>query len=93
MCGCLTVLLGAFFPRIALILVWIFGDVVQRAFNHEWLLPLVGLILIPYTTLVYVLIYWATGSVAGFAWFFVILAFFVDVSSYASASRVRPQMD
>ncbi|MDP4013008.1 MAG: hypothetical protein U0990_05850 [Candidatus Nanopelagicales bacterium] len=93
MCGCLTVALGAFFPRVALILIWIFGDVVQRAFSYEWLLPLVGLLFLPYTTLVYVLLYWSLGEVGGFAWFLVVLAFLVDISSYAGASRVSSQYD
>ena len=35
--------------------------IVTRAFNGEWVLPLLGLILLPYTTLAYVLVFWFTG--------------------------------
>ncbi len=89
MCGCFVVGLGAFFPRIALALIWIFGTAVQRAFDGNWVLPLLGLLLLPYTTLTYVLIHWWWGPVNGFEWFFVALAFFVDLGSYASGARAR----
>ena len=89
MCGCFAVALGAFFPRVALALIWIFGDAVERAFNGDWIVPLIGLLLLPYTTLTYVLFYWWLGEVTGFTWFFVVLAFFVDLGSYASSARAR----
>lgn len=89
MCGCFVVGLGAFFPRIALALLWLFGDTVETAFKGEWLLPLLGLILLPYTTLSYVLLHWWLGTVTGFTWFFVVLAFFIDMGSYASGAQAR----
>ncbi len=89
MCGCFVVGLGAFFPRIALALIWIFSTAVQRAFDGGWVLPLLGLLLLPYTTLTYVLINWWWGPVRGFEWFFVALAFFVDLGSYASGARAQ----
>lgn len=89
MCGCFVVGLGAFFPRIALVLLWIFGDTVEKAFKGEWLLPLLGVILLPYTTLSYVLLNWWLGRVTGFTWFFVVLAFFIDIASYAGGARSR----
>jgi hypothetical protein len=47
--GCLALL----FPRVALFLVWFFGDdYFERAF-HSWLLPLLGFFFFPLTTLAY----------------------------------------
>lgn len=89
MCGCFVLGLGAFFPRVALAVIWLFTDHVQRAFNGEWVLPLLGLVLLPYTTLTYVLLYWWNRPVAGFDWFFVALAFFIDLGSYAGSARAR----
>ena len=89
MCGCFVVALGAFFPRIALVLLWLFGDTVEKAFDNNWLIPLLGLLLLPYTTLAYVLLYWWLGEVTGFTWFFIVLAFFLDLGSYASSARAR----
>ena len=48
-----------------------------------------GLLLLPYTTLSYVLLYWWLGEVTGFTWFFIVLAFFIDLGSYASSARTR----
>jgi hypothetical protein len=82
-CGCcLLASVGAFVPRIVLVAVWIFTDLVSRAFDG-WVAPLIGLILLPYTTLAYVAV-WAPGGrgVSGLGWFIVILAFFFDLGSY-----------
>lgn len=89
MCGCFVVALGAFFPRIALGLLWLFGDTVEKAFNGDWIVPLLGLLFLPYTTLSYVLLNWWLGEVTGFTWFLVVLAFFFDMGSYASSARAR----
>jgi hypothetical protein len=63
--GCLLALLAGFAPRVALALVWIFTNWVDRAFNG-FLIPLLGLIVFPYATLFYVLAYSpVTGGLAG----------------------------
>ena len=89
MCGCFVVALGAFFPRIAIALLWLCGDTVERAFDNNWIIPLLGLLFLPYTTLAYVLFYWWLGDVTGFTWFFIVLAFLIDLGSYASSARAR----
>jgi hypothetical protein len=89
-CGCLIVLLGSAFPRLALVLTWIFTDRVGVAFDG-WLLPLAGLILLPYTTFFYVLAYAPIAGVTGFGWFLVVLGFLLDISSYANSGRVGQQ--
>ena len=63
--GCLLALLAGFAPRVALALVWIFTNLVDRAFNG-FLIPLLGLIVFPYATLFYVLAYNpVSGGVGG----------------------------
>ena len=69
--GCLLALLAGFAPRVALALVWIFTNLVDRAFNG-FLIPLLGLIVFPYATLFYVLAYSpVSGGVGGWGWIFV----------------------
>src|SRR2546423_1847521 len=85
-CGCFVVLLGSPFPRIALLLTWIFPNRVDIAFDG-WLLPLAGLVFLPYTTFFYVLAYAPIGGVTGIGWFFVVLGFLFDLSSYAGSGR------
>ena len=47
--GCLLALLAGFAPRVALALVWIFTNWVDRAFNG-FLIPLLGLIVFTYAS-------------------------------------------
>jgi hypothetical protein len=76
--GCLLVGLAAFAPRVTLVLVWIFSDLVDRAFSG-FLLPLLGLIVLPYTTLFYVLAWAPIGGVSGWGWVFVLFGFLLDI--------------
>jgi hypothetical protein len=89
--GCLLVLLAGFAPRVALVLVWIFSNLVDRAFNG-FLLPLLGLIAFPYATLFYVLAYNPiTPHLSGWGWAFVIIGFVFDLGHWfgSAASRRR----
>ena len=85
-CGCFVVFLGSAFPRLALIITWIFTNRVDIAFDG-WLLPLAGLVFLPYTTFFYVLAYAPISGVTGIGWFFVVLGFLFDLSSYAGTGR------
>jgi len=87
---CLVAALLAIGPRFALFLTWIFTSLVDRAFNG-FLLPLLGLIFLPWTTLFYVLAYAPVDGVTGIGWFFVVLGFFFDLSSYAGGGRAQQQ--
>jgi hypothetical protein len=67
-------------PRIALIFVWIFGDRVQLAFD-SFIWPLLGLLFLPWTTLLYVLV-WQVGGLSGWGWFVVGLGVLLDLGTY-----------
>ena len=54
-------------PRIALIFVWIFGDRVDAAFS-SWVWPLLGLLFLPWTTLMYILAWGPVYGVSGWGW-------------------------
>jgi hypothetical protein len=88
--GCLIVLLAFLSPRLALIFVWLFSDVLSRAFD-SWIVPLLGFLLLPWTTLAYAAFWdWGAGHhVTGFEWFFVILAFVIDIGSITQGRRAR----
>jgi ABC-type lipoprotein release transport system permease subunit len=83
----------ALFARLALLVVWVSTSLVNHAFHGGWILPLLGIILLPITTLSYVLVYYISGSVTGWAWLWVVLAFLVDLaaSGYPArrAARIR----
>jgi hypothetical protein len=80
--GCLT----ALFARLALLVVWVSTPLVNRAFHGGWLLPLLGIIFLPITTLVYVLVYYISGSVTGWGWLWVVLAFLLDLGAHSSGA-------
>jgi hypothetical protein len=92
--GCLLALLALISPRLVLFLLWIFSNVLSRAFD-SWFVPLLGFFLLPWTTLTYAAFWdWGPGRhVTGIEWFFVVLAFLVDLSSYESGRRVRTRRD
>ena len=80
--GCLLALLAGFAPRIALVLVWIFTNLVDRAFNG-FVIPLLGLIFFPYATLFFVLAYNPLiAGLNGWGWFFVVIGFFFDIGHW-----------
>ena len=82
---CLALTAGFLGPRFALLLVWIFGDRVQLAFD-SWIWPLLGLLVLPWTTLAYVVMWSAIGGVSGWEWIVVALGFAADIATYSARS-------
>ena len=87
--ACLVVLLAFISPRLALFAIFLFSDLLSRAFD-SWFVPLLGFFLLPWTTLAYAVMWSASSNeVSGFEWFIVVLAFIFDLGSYASRGRGR----
>jgi hypothetical protein len=86
--GCLVLLFALISPRLALFAIWLFSDLLSRAFDG-WIVPLLGFVLLPWTTLAYAVMWSSSDRVYGFEWFIVLLAFFFDLSSHAGSSRRR----
>jgi len=67
-------------PRFAFLVYWLFlPGKVNAAFN-TWIWPLLGLIFLPWATLMYVIV--APGGVTGFDWVWVGLGVLADIASY-----------
>jgi hypothetical protein len=79
---CAVLLAFGLGPRIALVLVWIFGNRIDHAFD-SWFVPLLGLLLLPWTTLMYVIV-WSPGGVDGGEWILVALGVMLDIASYSA---------
>jgi hypothetical protein len=67
--GCLFALLAGFFPRLALFIVWVARPALVGAAFGTWIVPLLGIIFLPFATLMYVILYtvkcrvwWRQGS-------------------------------
>jgi hypothetical protein len=88
MCGCLVALVALFSPRLAIFLIWLFGDRMSYAFDSFWI-GFIGFLFLPWTTLAWTVAYAPIQGVTGFGWFVVALGVIFDISSYASASQAR----
>jgi hypothetical protein len=86
--GCLAILFALISPRLALFVLWLFTDLLSRAFD-SWFVPFLGFFLLPWTTLAYAAMWSSSNGVNGFEWFIVILAFLFDLASYAQGDRRR----
>jgi hypothetical protein len=88
---CFALLLAGFGPRIALLFIWIFGSRVDHAFG-SWIWPLLGLLFLPWTTLMYVLVWDPVGDLSGGEWLLVAFGVALDVATYslrAAKGRTR----
>lgn len=86
---CFAALLALISPRLALFAVWLFSDLLSRAYD-DWVVPFLGFFLLPWTTLVYAWM-WTSGTneVVGFEWFIVIFAFLIDLGSWFGSRYER----
>ena len=85
--GCLFIIMAGMFPRIADILLWIARpQMFNQAFNGGWFWPMLGIIFLPLTTLFYVFM-WTPLGLAGWDWFWLFLAFAMDLMSLAAHAR------
>ena len=79
---CLFTTLLLLGPRVAGAIWWLVQPVRwQTAFNGSWLWPVLGLIFVPWLTLMYVLV--APGGIVGFDWVWLGLALVGDIGSYS----------
>ena len=75
---CLFVLVLLLFPRIVLVLMFLFSTYLQRAY-HDLLLPILGFIFLPLTTIVYAWLVNARLPLEGINLLFLVLAVVIDL--------------
>ena len=77
------------FPRLLILGFWIFSSQIGNAFS-SWIIPAVGLFILPWTTLLYAWM-WAISSdgVNGWEWIIIGVAFILDVAFWAG---LRPDL-
>ena len=75
------VLLG---PRVAGIFWWIARPLIWQSAFGSWIWPVLGLIFLPWTTLMYVLV--APAGLIGFDWVWLTLAVVGDVATYGGGA-------
>ena len=86
--GCLIGLTAAVAPRVLLVLAWIFADRWVLVWKGDFLVPLLGIIFLPYTTIMYMLV-WTPDGIAGFAWMWILLGVILDLMKWGQVLTNR----
>jgi hypothetical protein len=82
---CFLLLAIFLFPRVALLLMWFFSTYLQRAFHSGLVLPVLGFIFLPLTTIVYA---WELNSgmpTAGINLLWLLIAVIIDLGGLGGA--------
>lgn len=88
--GCLLAIFGGLFPRLGVLIIWLLRPrFVDAAFGDNWFLPLLGIIFLPFTTLMYVILYTPGIGLRGWEWFWIVIAVLLDLGQWASSFRQR----
>lgn len=87
--GCLLVLLSAFAPRLVVVFAWIARPAYVDSVFDTFILPLLGLIFLPFTTLMWLLVGAPPQGVQGLDWLWIVLAVLLDLSHYANTWEQR----
>jgi hypothetical protein len=84
---CILLLAILLFPRIVLVLMWLFSTYLQRAFEGGLLLPVVGFFFLPLTTIVYA---WEINSgmpTAGINLLWLLIAVIIDLGGLGGGAH------
>jgi hypothetical protein len=88
---CIFLIFILFFPRLILVLMWLFSTYLQRAFHGALLLPILGFIFLPLTTIVYA---WEINSrmpLAGINLLWLLIAVIIDLGGVGGGAHRRSQ--
>jgi hypothetical protein len=83
---CLLALVVLAFPRIILVLMWLFSNTLDRAY-HGLLIPLLGFIFLPITTIVYAWMVTSGLPMQGFNLVILVVAVLLDAGSHGGGMR------
>ena len=86
--GCLLAFGIAAAPRFFLILAWIFSPRWPIVWGGDFLVPLLGIVFLPFTTVMYMLT-WSPFGVQGSDWLWIGLGLVIDLANYGQAAANR----
>jgi hypothetical protein len=67
---------------------WLFTDWIDRAFNGGWVLPVLGIIFLPWTTALYTVGYILGNDAAPWGWLGLMIGLFMDVALHAGSASM-----
>ncbi len=84
--GCLLAFSIAVAPRVVLVFAWLFSDRWDVVWQGQWIWPLLGIIFLPFTTVMYLLAWQPAGpggaNIEGWDWMWIILGLILDLSKW-----------
>jgi hypothetical protein len=88
--GCLTAFVSSF-SRIMLLMYWFARPVQMQTTFSTFIIPCFGFLILPFTTLMYVWLYWSSAShgIQGLDWLWLIIAFLLDLATIAGAGAAN----
>jgi hypothetical protein len=88
--GCLSALLPAF-SRIMLLMYWIARPVQMQVTFNTFILPCLGFLFLPFTTLMYEWLFFSSQGIGvqGLDWLWLGLAVLLDMASIAGAAAIN----
>lgn len=89
--GCLLAFGLAVAPRAVLVLAWIFSERWTIVWGGDVLMPLLGIVFVPYTTVMYMLT-WSPTGIEGWDWMWILLGLFLDVAHWGEVINKRKQV-
>lgn len=87
---CLFTTLVFFGPRLGFLVWWLLQPVRINAAFNTFIWPLLGLIFVPWTTLMYVIVF--PGGIVSWDWLWLGLGLLADIGSYAGGAYNRKQV-
>ena len=82
---CFVSVIFFFGPRLGFLVYWLIAPLRVTTVFNTFIWPLLGLIFLPWTTLMYVLIF----PIVSFDWVWLGLALFADIAGYAASAARR----
>ena len=84
---CLFAMFAGIFPRLGTLFIWLARPrMFSAAFNGSWFWPILGIIFLPFTTLMYVIL-WSPGiGLTTWDWFWIVMAVVIDVMHWSSTA-------
>ncbi len=89
---CLLVIFVLIFPRITLLLTFLFSNYLERAY-HGLLIPILGFVFLPVTTLVYAWLMNSGMPMQGFHIFLLVVAVLIDAGGFGGGAYHRRRRD
>ena len=86
--GCLTAFVASF-SRIMLLFAWIARPAMMNATFSTFILPCLGFMVLPFTTLMYLFLKQGVGTIQGLDWLWLFLAVILDLASVAGAGAAN----